>query len=278
LCISKLYLIILVFDLINVARIHNKTITEGDLLDAPTILELQDLANQHEWGLAYNASDDVRAIAGMQLAGEILTFLNTSITSKGANKLGMQFGAYGTFLSFFGLANLQAANVNFTGVPDYASSMVVELFTASGISNTTYPATSDLQVRFLYSNGSTGVYGDPIQYPMFGTNLPAVSWSDFQANLTTFAVSSTEQWCTICGNTTGSCAPYALNASASGSNNNNGSSGGSSHMSLAVAGVIGAMITLAVVLGLEALIALVAGLRVVKKGAIGTPNGSTVKA
>jgi len=39
------------------------------------------------------------------------------------------------------------------------------------------------------------------------------------------------------------------------------------------------MVTLAVVLGVEALIAVVAGLRVVKKGAASvSPNGSTVKA
>jgi hypothetical protein len=213
----------------------------------------------------------------MQLAGEIVTFLNSSITTKGATKLGMQFGAYGTFLSFFGLANMQAANVNFTGVPDYASSMVIELFTASGISNSTYPATSDLQVRFLYSNGSTGVYGDPVQYPMFGTNLSSMPWTDFQSNISTFSISTTEEWCTLCGNTTGSCAPYAPGANASGSGSNN-SSGGGSHMSLAVAGVIGAMVTLAVVLGLEALIALIAGLRIVKKRSVGSPNGSAVKA
>ncbi len=40
-------------------------------------------------------------------------------------------------------------------------------------------------------------------------------------------------------------------------------------MSNAVAGVIGAMVTLAVVLGLEALVAIIAGLRVVRKGAAG---------
>jgi hypothetical protein len=50
-------------------------------------------------------------------------------------------------------------------------------------------------------------------------------------------------------------------------------------MSLAVAGVIGAMVTLAVILGLAALIALVAGLRVVRKHktVAGSPAGSTVK-
>jgi hypothetical protein len=49
-------------------------------------------------------------------------------------------------------------------------------------------------------------------------------------------------------------------------------------MSLAVAGVIGAMVTLAVILGLEALIAVAAGLRVVRKGSTTHANGNGIKA
>ena len=50
-------------------------------------------------------------------------------------------------------------------------------------------------------------------------------------------------------------------------------------MSKAVAGVIGAMVTLAVVLGAEALIMLAAGLRVVRKAALGGgQNGSAAAA
>ncbi|KAF2669194.1 phosphoglycerate mutase-like protein [Microthyrium microscopicum] len=258
-----------IFDLINVARIHNKTIQSDNLLDAPTVLELQVLANQHELGLAYNASDNARAVPGMQLAGEIVTFLNNSITTKGASKFGIQFGSYNFFMSFFGLANLTSVNANFTGIPDYASSMVMELF---GPNSTSYPSPSDLKVRFLYSNVSTGISGGPVAYPLFGGSALEVSWTDFQNNMSSFGIESTAKWCSVCGNTTGVCASSSGAAGASGSSSSSSTSG--SHMSNAVAGVIGAMVTLAVILGLEALVALIAGLRVVKKGKSVPANGS----
>jgi hypothetical protein len=219
------------------------------------------LANEHEFGLAYNASDNARAMPGMQLAGEILTFFNTSISKNGSSKLGIQFGAYASFLSYFGLAGLPSVNVNFTGIPDYASAMVFELF-ASGTNASSYPSVNDLKVRFLYANRSTGFYGDPTPYPPFNGTDMEISWSDFSSRLSSFAVSTTQEWCQICGNTTGDCAAFAPSSTHSGQPSSSGHKG----MSLAVAGVIGAMVTLAVVLGLEALIALLAGLRVVRKG------------
>jgi hypothetical protein len=205
----------------------------------------------------------------MQLVGEIVQFFNSSITSKGSSKLGIQFGAYGTFLSFFGLTNLTFANVNFTGIPDYASSMVFELFT-SGTNSSSYPSADDLMVRFFFSNGSTGDLGDPTPYPMFGGSALELSWNDFSSNMSAVGITTTEQWCHICGNTTGVCANSTSTSSSS-----NIPSSGHKGMSLGVAGVIGAMVTLAVVLGLEALIALIAGLRVVRKGAV--PNSPTTQ-
>merc|ERR1712110_510563 len=101
------------------------------------------------------------------------------------------------------------------------------------------------------------------------------------------AVSSQEQWCNVCGNSTGSCSPQALGiGSSSGSSGSDSrTSSGSGGVSKVVAGVIGAMVTLAVILGLELLVMLIAGLRVVSKksrsrssgtGLVG--NGEAVKA
>jgi len=253
-----------IFDLLNVARIHNKTIPSGDLLDSATVLELQLLANTHEYGLAYNASDNARAVPGMQLAGEITKFLNDSVTSKGKSKIGIQFGAYASFLSFFGLADLPKANVNFTGIPDYASSMVFEVY-ASGVNASTYPSPNDLNVRFFWSNGSTGILGAPTPYPLFGGNDLSIPWNNFTDKMGAFEISTSEKWCQVCGNTTGVCAGVSSTSSGGGSTASSSSKHGG--MSLAVAGVIGALVTLAVVLGLEALVALVLGLRVHKKGA-----------
>jgi len=256
-----------IYDYINVAEIHNKTIPSSDVLTNDTLFQLRTLADAHEYGLAYNASDNMRAIAGMQLAGEILEFLNSTIKSgqsgSSANKFGVQFGAYATFLSFFGLVDLPHANETFYGVTDYASSMVFELFTNADTSNG-FPATDDLQVRFLWHNGTASNASEPAVYPLFGGNDNAVSWNNFSNNLNKFAVSTTEQWCTKCGNTTGTCAQYSKDGSNGSANAN--SKGGGSHMSAAIGGVIGAFVTLAVVLGALAAFMLLGGFRLAKKG------------
>ncbi len=264
-----------VFDLINVARVHNQTIPSGALLDPPTVLQLQLLANAHEYGLAYNATNTARAVQGMQLAGEIVSFLNATVTTPGSPSLGIQFGAYATFLSFFGLAGLPAASADFTGIPDYASSMVFELFGPPAAAPGALPAPADLSVRFLYANRSTGVVGAPLPFPLFGGGALALPWADFAAGMAAFAVDTTPKWCRVCGNTTGLCAGTAGGAASPAAA---GGSGGGKRVSDAVAGVIGAMVTLAVVLGL-ALVAVAAGLRVVRGGAAGKggahQNGSS---
>jgi len=255
---------ITVYDILNVAEIHNSS------FDMPedTFFQTRTRADQHEFGLAYNVSDNARAISGMQLAGEVLSYLNGTITSAGAKKLGIQFGAYATFFSFFGLANLTEASPNFYGIPDYASSMVFELFTTADTSSG-FPSQDDMQVRFLYYNGTSANSSDPQVFPLFGQSETAVPWNAFAGNLSTFAVRDTQHWCHVCGNTTGTCAQYATANSASNGGASGSSSGGRGNgLSPAVNGVIGAMVTLAVVLGLEALVMLLGGWRLVSKKAL----------
>lgn len=274
------------FDYINVAEIHNATIPSSDLLDNSTLLQLRALANEHEFGLAYNASDDARAVPGMQLAGEILTYLNATATAsnykKHNNKLGIQFGAYATALSFFGLTNLTQADERFYGVNGYASTMVFELFTTADVNATVPPAAEDLQVRFLWHNGSDEVSmtSDPTVYPLFGQSEDAISWNSFVGNMSKFAIQTTEEWCNVCGNTTGTCAAYSSSGSSS-SGDSGDSSSSSSHgngISTAVGGVIGAMVTLAVILGLEALIMVLGGFRLVSKKRLAGVGNGAVKA
>ncbi|KAF2114981.1 histidine phosphatase superfamily [Lophiotrema nucula] len=265
-----------VYDLINVAEIHNSSIPDSQVLTNDTLFQIRTLADAHEWGLAYNASDDMRAMSGKQLAGEILTYMNSTITSgqagSSANKFGIQFGAYASFLSFFGLANLPNANPDFMGVTDYASSMVFELFTDADTSSG-FPGTEDLQVRFMFHNGTASNASEPVVYPLFGGSDDAVSWNDFANGLGKFAVRTTQEWCTACGNTTGTCAPYAPSAGNGGATTQNSSGG--HHMSAAVGGVIGAFVTVGVVLLVTAAAMLIGGLRLVPKsklaGGAGTP-------
>ncbi|CAA9958157.1 histidine acid phosphatase protein [Pyrenophora teres f. maculata] len=255
-----------VYDTLHVAEIHNSSIPNSDALTNSTLDQLRLLANAHEWGLAYNASDNMRAVAGMQLAGEVLEYMNSIISTKGAKKFGIQFGAYATFMSFFGLADLQKASADFTGIVDYASSMVFELFTNADMASSGFPTAQELQVRFLFHNGTASNASEPTVFPLFGGSADAVSWTDFQDKLKEFAISTTEEWCKKCGDTTGACAAFA--------NNNGGTavsakqSGSGSAMSPAVGGVIGAFVTLAVVLGSLALFMLLGGFRLVSKKAL----------
>lgn len=247
------------------------------MLTNTTLNELFWLANAHEWGLAYNETDQIRAVAGATLAGQIVTQLNTTLTGKSKQPLAVQFGAYASFMSFFGLAQLQKVSDDFTGVVDYASSMVFELVTDSDdVSSSSYPASSDVSVRFLFANGTAAV-NEPQAYPLFGQNETTIPWSTFVSEMNKFAIADTQSWCTACGNSTGVCAEYA-SSSSSGSGDDASASSSStsgSGMSLAVAGVIGALVTLAVILGVEALVYFLSGLRLVKKSTLAAASAGT---
>lgn len=254
----------LVFDLINVATIHNLTIQSDDILTDDTFQRLGNLANIHEFNLAYNKSSEIRGIAGMQLAAEAVQFLNNTIAKNGSSKIGIQFGAYGSFQSYFGLADLTAANGLFYGIPDYASSMVWELFTTADTS-AGFPSTDELSVRFFFHNGTTNSSSPLVQYPLFGQGDMSLSWNDFTAGMNRFAVGTTEQWCMACGNTTGTCAQYASEVNSADGTSSSGSSNGGNGISKAVAGVIGAMVTLGVILLVEGAIMLLGGLTLIRR-------------
>jgi hypothetical protein len=287
---------VIVFDLIHVSSIHNATIQSGDLLATETQSQLLQLANDHEFNLAYNASDPIRAIAGSTLAvstslifltptasqpstnpkatkehhkltssqAQILENLNTTINGHSKLPFSIQFGAYASFLSFFGLSQLPSASSNFTGIVNYASSMAFELITNATVSATSYPSTSDISVRFLFTNGSAAE--TPLTaYPLFGQSEEVLGWGRFVDEMGKFAVGDQETWCTKCGNTTGVCASADATTTTSSTTGVSTSGSSGSGMSRAVAGVIGAMVTLAVILGVEGLVMALAGLRLVRK-------------
>jgi hypothetical protein len=207
----------------------------------------------------------------MQLAGEILSSLSTLISSSGSSqKLNIQFGAYATFMSLFGLIDVAEKNPNLKQIVDYASSMAFELFTTADASNG-FPAADDVQVRFLFHNGTASNSSTPTAYPLFGGSNEAVSWSEFQDKLGKFAVRDTKAWCGVCGNTGGVCAAYT-EAKTAGS-----SASGKGGMSPAIGGVIGAFVTLAVVLGALAASMVLGGFAVVRKKSVARRDGDVEK-
>ncbi|KAJ4420238.1 hypothetical protein N0V85_000676 [Neurospora sp. IMI 360204] len=247
-----------IFDYVHVSTIHNASIPSSNLLTPSTLQTLSDLANIHEFGLAYNASSPIRAVVGSVLASHIVSTLNSSISSPSSSqKLNIQFGPYGTFTSFFGLSQLPAVSQDFTAIVDYASSMTFELFTTSSSSS---PSEDEVFVRFLFANGTASESNPAKAYPLFGQDKTELPWTTFVSEMNKIALEGgSKEWCDACGETTGQCAAYFPEGSASVSEDKKGG------MSNAVAGVIGAMVTLGVVLGLQALILGVGGLRLTKR-------------
>ena len=194
-----------VFDLLNVAEIDNTTFDPTNTLTATVLFQARTLADNHEFNLAYNSSAPIRAVAGSILAGQIIAALNDTITSAGGLKLQVQFGAYASFLSFFGLAGLTEASPNFFGIPDYASTMTFELFSNESAVSSFVPI-SELNVRFLFHNGTTSSSSQPVAFALFNQSSTVLSWTDFLNGMNKFAIGSESQFCSECGNTNGVCA------------------------------------------------------------------------
>lgn len=156
--------------------------------------------------------------------------------------------------------------------------MTFELLTNATVSDTSYPSVSDISVRFYFSNGTASE--NPLTaYPLFNQTEITLPYTTFVEEMNKFAIGDQVDWCAACGNSTGACADTTASSSSSSSGSDSGSAEKSGGMSRAVAGVIGAMVTLAVILGVEALVLFGAGLRVVSKkrlggGAVG--NGGAV--
>ena len=172
----------------------------------------------------------------------------------------MQFGAYGSFLSFFGVVGLSPIGDQFTSIPDYASTMTFELVTNATIRSSSLPEMKDISVRFLFHGGVASSDSELEAYPLFGQSETTLAWNDFVQRMNAIVVGDQKAWCAACGNSTGVCAVSGA-LEPVGAAGTNGSGG----LSNAVAGVIGAVVTLVVVFGAEALVLLVSKWKIVRK-------------
>ncbi|KAJ0421466.1 histidine phosphatase superfamily [Aspergillus carlsbadensis] len=226
-----------IFDLINTGMIHNASM-EGAVTD-DELFQLRTLADSHEFGMNFDASQPEMAIGARAILRAILSHLNETVASQGKTKFSLLAGSYDTMMAFAGLLNLTAASTDFFGLPEYASTMAFELLTEDD--TTEFPnSIDDLQVRFLFRNGSDG--GAPLTaFPLFGEQ-ETLSWSEFVEHMQERAIATVAEWCGICGSEQEFCvAEMASDAGAAGEVKSGGS------MSNAVAGVIGAIVTLGVV-------------------------------
>lgn len=219
-----------IFDLLNVARIHNASTTP--ISDAD-LFQLRTLADAAEFAASYSAADAARSTGARTFAGAVLAQLTKTVASAGALKFSLLAGSYDTFLGFAGLADLTAASADFFGLPEYASTMAFELVSASAGSL----ATDDLRVRFMFRNGTEGAL---TAFPLFGGKEESLGWAEFVKEMQARAITTVEGWCGACQSEVDFCKVYQVDGEAVGAKKEGG-------MSTAVAGVVGAMVTLGVV-------------------------------
>lgn len=200
----------------------------------------------------------IYAIAGRTFARYVMEAFALSIQNQGVTgKMNLVFGDYKPIMSFAALAQLIVDQTGpFTIAPPPGASMMFELYSLQpGKAAVTYPSSSDMYVRFSYQNGSDAPF-DPTEIALFGMSPSLVlPYSDFVSSMSSLAIAGIEDWCDTCSSPAIFCPAFEPS-------NLSGSSA-DSHKSLspAVAGVIGAVVTLAVFALLIAGIMLLGGIR-----------------
>lgn len=243
----------LIFDYLNYGSIHNRSFLDNlsfeDLTRAEILADnwvLATYGNTSASGL--NEGDHIRAIAGRTLANKIAQALYGNINTSGAfNKMTLLFGGFEPMVSFAALAGLATEqNPQFLGIPGYGSSMVFELYSLTENDTDTYPSTTDLNVRFFFQNGTDDSSG-LVAYPLFGNGPSRIGMtlSEFVAGVQKFMILSAGDWCETCASYSIFCP--AFRADRGNDDDGSGRPKPRDGLSPVVAGVVGAVITLAVI-------------------------------
>ncbi|KAK3371455.1 histidine phosphatase superfamily [Lasiosphaeria ovina] len=206
--------------------------------------------------------DMIRAVAGRTMATKVMSLFEDNINSAGnSKKFNVAFSPLEPFIAFAALSKLTegASGDTFLQLPYPGATMVFELFSIGG-DESIYPPTDKLWVRFFYRN-STGPEAELTAYSLFanGVNNYLMTYPDFKAAMDQIGLASASDWCGLCGSAlfctsllsnTGTSSPIPTPRPTSGTT--------TTVMSPAVAGVIGAAVTIAVV-GIAALAATLLG-------------------
>ncbi|KAH7347867.1 histidine phosphatase superfamily [Plectosphaerella cucumerina] len=265
-------------------QIHNTTVYVGlELMtDLPSIMNTLE-NNARIWQQALyadgsisgvTAKDTVRTIGGQTLADGILDRLTDIITTGGVPgdlKLVTMFTAFPALLSFFSLAGLRTSetdvNDDFFGIPEPGAAMAFELVGDQPGAFGQFPDENNLWVRFVYrkdTDASTSFRAVPLfRRPNSQYVMP---WVSFRTRMKEFTTGVTG-WCNMCD---ASGMPYCQSRTGSGGSGAavDGSSsggGGSGVRNPVIAGVIGAVVTLAVAGLIAAAAALFGGVRLYRR-------------
>jgi hypothetical protein len=253
---------------------HNKTIRAT--LQPEELKMLGMLADNQQFSLNGNLSasglqqgDRIRAIAGRTLAQKMVDQLQMHIATGGrTNKLSLLFGSFEPMLAFFALSGLSngPSGTVFQSIPAPGSAMVVELFSI-GSDTSSFPSTNDLWVRFMFRNGTESQM--PFrEYSLFnlGNSRSQIKWDEFTRNIAQFSIYDVPSWCNACGSSTVFCMALG-NSMGGGSPSVSIGQATSSRISPPIAGLIGAVVALAVTGLIAAAVVLLFGFRIHRKEA-----------
>ncbi|KAF2267095.1 phosphoglycerate mutase-like protein [Lojkania enalia] len=238
--------------------------------------KLRYLADEQAWYLWGNTStsssdNDYRAMAGRTLAalvlGQFQKIIMNHTTTLDANDVPIEwhpmslfFGEHEPIISLTSLMLVDYTSKDFRALPPFASTMIFELFSSGP--DTSFPTRQeDLWVRFLFQNG-TDYEGSPPVYPMFGNSRNDVNmpWIDFQDLMSRIMTNALSDWCEQCNSPSLFCWGVdnsTIEITMEGQENTSGGS----KVSPTVAGVIGAVVTLAVAGLLFAIAMFLGGIR-----------------
>ncbi|KAJ5177951.1 Histidine phosphatase superfamily clade-2 [Penicillium coprophilum] len=261
------------------AAVHNESLFES--LNHADVLRARSLADQYLWSTNSEQSSPngsvigvASPIAGQTLASSILEAFDLNIQESGTRqKMTLLFGGDEPAVALSSVMGLASQHQpNFSSRLVRGGSFVFELYSFENRSNLypSYPGIDNLYVRFLLHNGTDNTTNFQT-YSLFGhsPSQAAIPYNEFHSELETFAVASTQEWCLRCNAETVFC-NGVLDPSESQPWKKN------KEMAPAVAGVIGAVTTLAVI-GFTAIVAfLMCGARKGKpnKGSLGGFKGS----
>ncbi|KAF3926088.1 hypothetical protein ABW20_dc0109918 [Dactylellina cionopaga] len=258
---------------------QNRLANNQTLLDMPDedFQRLRVYANHLEFNLYANTttagspnwadgdtSETLRDVGGRLLAGKAARMFRDTIASGGwQNKFNFVLGNFDIMMSFFAVANLTSRSDDFYGIPDLGSSIVLELYTDDTTLNTDGQIDpTSIKVAFGFRNG-TSVDDTLTYWPLFDDDPQgdpvSMVLDKFLAKMDQVSVDSVGQWCSVCSAQVDFCQTSETSPNGSSNPNGSDSSQGSTdqsqnRMNPAVAGIIGAVIMLALI-GIAAVIA-----------------------
>lgn len=217
------------YDFLNVNYIHNATIMNQ--ISSEQLAQARYWANYHESGSFSDPNpSNIGNIAGQTMIPGLLTDIQQIANSTNPLKIAYTAISYKPFLSLFSMWKSGESLSN--NIVDYASTIVIEVQT-------------DNTLNFVFRNGTQGDF-EPVQVLGSMQNLPI---NTFMNEMEKYQLPTLASWCDACSTTEerGCNTLAALNGTGGAGYASIDSTIGRHRVSPVVAGVIGAMVTLAVV-------------------------------